>query len=126
MTRPFWFVLGVLCLGTGAAGIVLPLLPATPFLLLAAYAFARSSPRLHGWLLAHPRFGPIIEDWRRYGAIAQRTKIAALGLMVATLALSVALAVPGWVLALQAVALAGSGLFIVTRPDRPRDPDAAT
>jgi uncharacterized membrane protein YbaN (DUF454 family) len=123
MTRPFWFVVGVACLATGAAGIVLPLLPATPFLLLAAYAFARSSPRMHAWLLAHPRFGPVIDDWRRHGAIARNTKIAALALMVATLALSVALAVPAWVLVVQAMALAGSGLFIVTRPDRPRGPD---
>lgn len=124
MTRPFWFVLGVTSLGTGAAGIVLPLLPATPFLLLAAYAFARSSPRLHAWLLAHAHFGPLIEDWNRHGAIARRAKITALAFMVATLALSVALAVPAWVLIVQALALTGSGLFIITRPDRPRGPDA--
>ena len=122
MTRPFWFVLGAVCLATGAAGAVLPLLPATPFLLLAAYAFARSSPRLHGWLLAHPQLGPLIDDWNRHGAIARRAKITALAVMAATLALSVALAVPAWVLIVQAVALAGSGLFIVTRPDRPRGP----
>jgi uncharacterized membrane protein YbaN (DUF454 family) len=124
MTRPFWFVVGIVCVAAGAAGAVLPLLPTTPFLLLAAYAFARSSPRLHRWLLAHRQFGPLIDDWNQHGAIARNTKIMALGLMAATLALAVALGVPPWVLAMQAVALAGSGLFVATRPDRPRDRDA--
>jgi uncharacterized membrane protein YbaN (DUF454 family) len=121
MTRPLWFAVGVTCLATGAAGAVLPLLPATPFLLLAAFAFARSSPRLHAWLLAHAHFGPLIQDWRRHGSIARRTKIVALATMAATLALSFALQLPLWIIAVQAAALAGTGTFIMTRPDRPRD-----
>ena len=120
MMRPLWFTIGLASLAIGAAGAVLPLLTATPFLLLAAYAFARSSPRLHAWLLDHPSFGPIIDDWRRYRAIARRTKIVALVVIGATLAISVALGVPAWIFAIQAAALAGSAIFIVTRPDRPR------
>jgi uncharacterized membrane protein YbaN (DUF454 family) len=120
MTRPLWLALGLTSLATGAAGAVLPLLPATPFLLLAAFAFARSSPRLHAWLLAHAHFGPLIDDWRRHRAIARRTKIVALATIAATLLLSVALQIPPWIIAIQAVALAGTATFIVTRPDRPR------
>jgi len=119
MTRPLWIVLGCASLAAGVAGAVLPLLPATPFLLLAAYSFAQSSPRLHTWLIAHPRLGPIIEDWRRYGAIARRTKVVALAVMAVTFAGSAAFGVPSWVLAIQAITLAGAATFIVTRPDRP-------
>jgi uncharacterized membrane protein YbaN (DUF454 family) len=120
MTRPVWLTIGVVCVATGAAGVVLPLLPATPFLLLAAYAFARSSPRLHGWLLDHAHFGPLIQDWREQGSIARRTKVVSLAVMAATLLLSFALQVPLWIIAIQAAALAGSAAFIVTRPERGR------
>ncbi len=54
---------GILCVVLGAIGIPLPLLPTTPFLLLAAACFARSSPTLHQWLLNNAVFGPIIQDW---------------------------------------------------------------
>lgn len=123
MTRPFWFALGFLCVGIGAAGLVLPLVPGVPFLLLAAYAFSRSSPRFHNWLLNHPRFGPPIIDWQRHGSISRNIKIVAVSTMGAALAISIALGIPSWVLALQAVLIAGAATFIVTRPGRPRGPD---
>jgi len=63
MKRWCLMALGWLAFATGILGIVLPLLPTTPFMLLAAALFARSSPRFHRWLLAHPWFGPPIEDW---------------------------------------------------------------
>jgi uncharacterized protein len=121
MTRPLWIVLGFTSLALGVAGAVLPLLPTTPFLLLAAYSFAQSSPRLHAWLIAHPQFGPMIEDWQQYGAIARRTKAVALLVMAVTLGGSAAFGVPTWLLALQAAVLAGAATFIITRPDRPND-----
>jgi uncharacterized protein len=121
MTRPLWIARGFTSLALGVAGAVLPLLPTTPFLLLAAYSFAQSSPRLHAWLLAHPHFGPMIEDWQQYGAIALRTKGVALFVMAVTLGGSAAFGVPTWVLAIQAAVLAGAATFIVTRPDRPND-----
>ena len=60
MIRIFWLLFGLLATGLAFAGALLPLLPTTPFLLLAAYAFARSSKRLHDWLLNHRQFGPLI------------------------------------------------------------------
>ncbi len=65
----------------GVAGIFLPLLPTTPFLLLAAWLFARSSPRLEQWLFDHPLFGRPLRDWREDGAISRGAKICALSLM---------------------------------------------
>ena len=117
--RPFWIALGVLCVALGVAGIFLPLLPTTPFLLAAAYCFARSSPRLHQWLTMHPRLGPPIEAWRRHGAISRRAKMAAVGAMAATLAMTVALRFSTMVVVIQALTLVCVSLFILTRPDPP-------
>ena len=64
-----WWLLAWAALGLGLVGIVVPGLPTVPFVLLSAYAAARGSERLHAWLLAHPRFGPMIRDWQAQGAV---------------------------------------------------------
>jgi hypothetical protein len=116
MLRLVWTIAGGLALVLGVVGIVLPLLPTTPLLLLAAFCFARSSPRLEMWLIEHPRLGPPIRDWRAEGAISTRGKIFALIAITATFALSLALGLPGTVVLVQAVTLGAVTLFIVTRP----------
>lgn len=72
--RLAWGLAGATSLATGTVGIFLPLLPTTPFVLLAAFCFARASTRAEGWLLAHPRFGPMVRDWRARRAIPRRAK----------------------------------------------------
>lgn len=119
LVRPVWLALGLLSLAAGLAGIVLPLLPTTPFLLLAAFCFARSSPRLERWLVEHPRFGPVIKAWREHRAIPRRAKLWAVAAMAAALPLSLALGVGSTVLAIQAVVLAGAATFVLTRPEPP-------
>jgi len=118
-TRTFWLLFGLTALAFGLAGVVLPLLPTTPFLLLAAFCFAKSSPRLHDWLVAHPQFGPLIENWRRHGSIDRRTKGIAVLVMAATFGISLALGVGPWILITQAVVLSAVAVFILTRPDGP-------
>jgi len=76
-----WLALAYLALGLGIVGIVVPGLPTTPFVLLAAFAAARGSRKLHDWLLAHRTFGPIISAWEREGAISRRAKWTATVLM---------------------------------------------
>lgn len=75
---------GWLSLGLGILGIFLPLLPTTPFLLLSAICFSKASPRLHAWLLAHPKFGPVIVDWQTRRVIPLKAKILATVLMAPT------------------------------------------
>jgi hypothetical protein len=77
MLRTLYFVGGGISLVLGLAGIFLPLLPTTPFLLLSSYCFIRSSPRAHRWLLAHPWFGPPIRDWEEHRAVSRRVKLLA-------------------------------------------------
>ena len=117
--RAAWFSLGTLALVLGAIGVVLPLLPTTPFVLLAAYAFAQSSERAHNWLLRHRLFGPMIDDWRAYGAIRRRAKILAVASMLVIVGLSLLADIPSTLLALQLVALSLTATFIVTRPEPP-------
>lgn len=76
--RGIYFVLGLACVALGFIGAFLPVLPTTPFLILAAACFARSSPRLENWLLSHPRFGPLLRAWRERGAIPKTAKFMAL------------------------------------------------
>ena len=115
--RLLWLAAGLTACALGLIGAVLPLLPTTPFMLLAAFCFARSSPRLERWLTEHRLFGPAIADWRRNGAISRRAKQLATVMIAATFLLSLLLGVASWVLAIQALALSGVLLFIWTRPD---------
>ncbi len=117
LARPAWILLGILSLGLGAAGAVLPLLPTTPFILLAAFCFARSSPRLHDWLVTHRTFGPLILNWEREGAISRKAKILALATIALTPLLTMLIGAPLWALLAQIAVLAGTATFIITRPE---------
>lgn len=112
----FWMSAGLTSLGLGLIGIFLPLLPTVPFLLLAAFCFARSSERLHRWLVTHPVLGPPIQDWERSGAISMRGKQMATVSMLAVFGLSVGLELRPAILAVQAAVLCATSLFIWTRP----------
>ncbi len=118
-TRQAWFGLGLLALLVGLVGVVLPLLPTTPLVILAAFAFSKSSPRFERWLLEHRFFGPIISDWRANGAIAPRYKAFAVGAMIVVFCTSLFLGVPRFVLIVQAVVLAVAATFVLSRPSRP-------
>ncbi len=111
-----WAGLGLVCVALAMVGVVLPLLPTVPFLLLAAFFFARSSSRLHNWLLTHQTFGPLIVDWQSSGVIRPGAKKAATLSVAAVFGLSVLLSMPSHVLIIQAVVLSGVMLFIWTRP----------
>lgn len=114
--RILWVTLGLTCVGLGIIGIAIPLLPTVPFMLLAAYCFARSSERLHNWLLSHPRFGPPIEDWQSRGAINPRVKRISTVSVAAVFALSLVMGLRPLILGIQAVVLGCVLIFIWTRP----------
>jgi uncharacterized membrane protein YbaN (DUF454 family) len=79
IVRFAWLTLGCLFVVMGIIGALLPLMPTTIFLILAAGCFARSSPRMESWLLGHSRFGPTLRAWRRDKAIGRKAKATACG-----------------------------------------------
>lgn len=121
MMRWLWLATGLVFLVIGVVGVFLPVLPTTPFLLIAAAAFARSSPRLHGWLLAHPLLGPPIRNWQDHGAISKAAKRLAVGSMAVVFLTSLWLGLPPLVLAAQAVLMASGAAFVLSRPSGPSE-----
>ncbi|MFD1160232.1 YbaN family protein [Roseovarius aestuarii] len=115
--RLLWVTLGLLSLGLGIIGIAVPLLPTVPFVLLAAFCFARSSERLHNWLLTHPRFGPVIEDWNQNGAISPRIKRISTLSILAVFGISLVMGLRPVILIVQAITLGCVTVFIWTRPN---------
>lgn len=117
MARSLWLSLGFACVGLGLIGALLPLMPTTIFLILAAACFARSSPRFEAWLLDHHRFGPTLRAWRAHGAISRKSKIAACTGMTLGYGLFLFAARPALPLALiVALLMAACAGFVLTRP----------
>ena len=115
--RAVYTVLGFLCLGLGIAGYIVPLLPGTVFLLLATFFFFKSNERMYNWVLNHPRFGPLIRNYRAGYGIPRRIKILAIALIVISFAVSVLFVADGVVARSVLIACAvGVSVFILTRP----------
>ncbi|QTP53320.1 YbaN family protein [Billgrantia sulfidoxydans] len=112
-----WRTLAYVSIGLGAAGLVVPLLPTTPFLLLAAWAAPKASPRLAHWLWQHPRMGPILQAWRHQRAVPRRAKwLTAVLLALSWLLLWLGSA-PNHVLITTAAIFCCVVTFVLTRPD---------
>ncbi len=115
--RGIYLVLGLLLVALGFIGAFLPVLPTTPFLILAAACFTRSSRRLETWLLDHRRFGPILRDWRQRGAIPRKAKLMSLAGTSGGFALFWLGSDPGPLLATAVAMLMLDGLaYVFTRP----------
>ena len=77
MTRHFWNLAGFIALLTGIVGLLLPIMPTVPFLILAAWCWTKGSPRFHRWLIEHHHFGTAIAAWNERRAVPRSGKIAA-------------------------------------------------
>lgn len=116
MGRLIYLASGYAALGLGAVGLFLPLLPTVPFVILAAFCFARSNPDLEARLVNHPLFGPHIRRWRERGAISRRGKMAALLAFFVSAVVALLISPLRWSLIPLAAALLG-GTWIWTRPE---------
>jgi uncharacterized membrane protein YbaN (DUF454 family) len=87
---------GAVALALGVIGIFVPLLPTTPFILLAAFCFSRGCARCEAWLLTHPRWGPIVRDWRERHAVPLRAKQLATLMMIVGCAIAWPQLARGW------------------------------
>ncbi len=114
--RSLYLILGLLAVGLGIVGIFVPILPTVPFMLLAAFLFARSNPAWERRILEHPRFGPPIRDWRERGAIGRRAKRASLLALAASAGAGLYLIDGPWRWLPLGIAIV-TGAWIATRPD---------
>lgn len=108
-----WTLVGLFFVLLAGLGVVLPLLPTTPFVLVAAWCFARSSPRLHAWLLDSQLFGSILRNWEENRCVPLRAKVTAVVMMVGVGGSSLVFAIPaGWP-RYAGLALIGVGCLVV-------------
>ena len=105
-------IIGWLAVALGTLGVFLPLLPTTPFILLAAWCFARSSPRFHQWLLYRSWFGGYLSHWQQYRAMPRGAKPRAIAMIVVTFAISLWLVKLTWVRIMLLVILACLLIFM--------------
>jgi uncharacterized protein len=119
LVRIVFLWLGWLCVVSGAIGVVLPGWPTTIWIILATYFFARSSPRFYNWLMNHRVFGPLIRDWRDGKGMSARAKTMAVGTIVLTIGISVALIPVVWAKALLLVVALVLCTYLLRLPTKP-------
>jgi len=110
------FALGLVCVALGIIGLILPIMPGTIFLIIALWAFSKSSVRFHVWLYSHERFGQPLRDWHRHRAIPLKAKLAAVGLISLSFLVVFMLVAQAWLLVLLGAVLGTVVVFIITRP----------
>jgi uncharacterized membrane protein YbaN (DUF454 family) len=115
------------CLLLAVIGLILPVMPTVPFLVVAAWAAARSSPRLHHWLLQHPRFGPYLRDWTEAGVVPRRAKWFSTVMMGGSaVSMPVFIPVAWWPLVIGAIAVMAAILvWLWRRPEQRSAPPPA-
>ena len=117
--RHVYFLLGWCFFGLGAAGAVIPGLPTVPLMLVALWAFSRSSERFHDWLYDHSLFGPPLQQWRSHRVIPLRAKILAVATMLVSLAYMVFVTgMSTWIKALVVVFMLIGAVFILSQKSR--------
>ncbi len=119
LTRPLLLGAGWMCVGLGVIGIIMPVFPTTPFLLLAVWAFSKSSPEMAERIRNHRLAGSFIRDWEDEGVIPLTAKLLAVTMMAAMLAyLHFRTAMPLWAVAGAGAVMIATSIYIVTRPSR--------
>ena len=114
--NPLYLVFAYVCVGLGIIGAFLPLLPTTPFLLLAAWAAPKGSPALHGWLYQHPKFGSALVAWEQERAVSARAKWTACVLMAVSWAIMYVQTATWIVPAITGVLFVSVAGFLISRP----------
>lgn len=117
--RIIYYVIGLLMIVLAIIGAILPIMPTVPFLLVASWCFARSSPRFHNWLHSHKVFGPPIKQWEEQGVISPFVKALAVGGMSVGFCSFLLIAKPVlWLAICVAIVLIAISVYILTRPSR--------
>lgn len=122
-----YLAFGWLCFGLGFVGIFLPILPTTPFMILALWAFSKGSEKMHNWLLNHPRFGKTLQDWEQHKVIPIKAKLTALTFIAASATYILFFSsVPTYAAIMSVSTMACAITYVLTRPSKVTQPTNVT
>lgn len=114
--------LGYLSFGLGFIGIFLPILPTTPFMIVALWAFSKGSEKMHNWLLNHPRFGTALQAWEKHKVIPIKAKLTALVFILASITYITFFAnVPIYAVIMSVSTMVCAITYVLTRPSKVKD-----
>lgn len=116
MGKTVFRILAYISVVIAAVGVVLPLLPTTPFVLLAAFLASKGSPQFAQWLEGHPKFGPAIKQWRTNRVVPVQAKVLACSMMAISWGILIFTGMSGVVLAITGLFFIGIAGYLVTRP----------
>ncbi|RED52499.1 YbaN family protein [Aestuariispira insulae] len=120
--RLVYLLIGFIAVGLAFVGILLPIMPTVPFLIVALWAFSKSSEKFHNWLYSHKSFGPILRDWDQYRVVPIWGKIWSSAAMAGSLVMMIFLfKVPLWAVSCAAVVMAAIAWYILSKPSRKPD-----
>jgi uncharacterized membrane protein YbaN (DUF454 family) len=122
-SRWLWLVGGWAALGLGTVGVFLPVIPTTPFVLVAAWCFSRGSQRMHRWLLEHRWFGSTVRSWEEHGVIPLRAKLLSTGIMIPLVGyMALFSRAPTWTVFIAVPLVLVGVAFVWSKPSRPGAP----
>jgi len=125
--KPLYFTMGWVFFGTGVAGAFLPVLPTTPFMILALWMFSKSSERFHRWLYNHRIFGPPLQQWQEHRVIPWPAKMASVSMMTVSFILMLIYSpMSGWRHGLVALLMLYGAWFVLSKPSRAPQEDTHT
>ncbi|MDT8453075.1 MAG: YbaN family protein [Gammaproteobacteria bacterium] len=120
LIRHSYFLLGWLFFALGIVGVALPAIPTTPFMLLALWAFSRSSQRFHDWLYNHTFFGPPLQQWQQYRVVPFGIKLVAISFMLMSMVFLLVLSpLPDWVTIVTGMVMSATAIFLLSKPSYP-------
>ncbi len=120
LIRQSYFLLGWLFFALGIVGVALPVMPTTPFMLLALWAFSKSSPRFHQWLYTHALFGPSLQQWQHHRVVPPGIKLMAISFMLMSMVyLLVYSPLPDWVTIVTGIVMSATAIFLLSKPSYP-------
>ena len=125
--KPLYFTMGWIFFGTGVVGAFLPVLPTTPFMILALWMFSKSSDRFHRWLYHHRIFGPALRHWEDHRVIPLPIKFASVSMMSVSFSLMLIYSpMPWWSHALVGGLMLYGAWFVLSKPSRAPQEDTDT
>lgn len=120
LIRHSYFLLGWLFFALGVLGVVLPVMPTTPFMLLALWAFSRSSQHFHDWLYNHAFFGPPLQQWQQYRVVPLGIKLLAISFMMMSMVYLLFFSpLPDWVNIVSGLIMSATAIYLLSKPSRP-------